>query len=391
MKKLFWICQEMHVCMISGLNPILPSPVGPIETYAYQLSKELSQKHFVDVIGCGHGHVVGKNIEITAILGESKCVSLFKRMFGNEYGQPVAYDIQLIAKICILHRKNPINLLHFNVIYSAPIGSIFKSIYDVPIVCSLHNTVKTARPLKGCDKILVNSRFLKSTLVERHHLDSNKIEVLPIPIEKSTHKPPEKDKAKLELCLSGYKVVLFVGRKCFGKGPQVLIEAIPEVVRIFPNVIALFVGPDYTFNSKSNSFTDFLKRRASELNIDKHVSFLGFTQGLALKKLFYAADVLVCPTIIEEAFGKVIIESMAANTPVIGSNIGGIPELIKHEKNGLLVPPNNINALSNAIIRVLENETFARFLAHNGANFVQEAFSIDVVGKRCLQIYENLT
>lgn len=383
----------MHVCMISGgFDPLLPIPIGPIESYVYGISRVLSHNHCVSVIGYGHGSIKETNLEINAILANSKVMPFFRaltRFRAVEYGHAIGFNSNVMIRILNLQLRKKIDLLHFNVIYSAPVASLLKFLYDIPIICSLHNVIRTAIPLYFCDKIIVNSEFVKMTLVKRHSVSPTKVEVVPIPLEKIAYDPKEKCNAKQELGLGNHKIVLFVGRKCNEKGPQVLLDALPAVIRTYPQTMAVFIGPDFGFISKSSSFTEMLKQRAKQLRIEKNVLFIGFRQGEILRKFFYAADVLVCPTIIEEAFGKVIIEAMSTNTPVIASNIGGIPELITSEKNGLLVPPNDPNALSNEIMRILGNNVFARYLSGNGLDFVLDRFSYNIVGKQFTKIYES--
>jgi glycosyltransferase involved in cell wall biosynthesis len=383
---------KLNVCMLSaGFDPILPVPIGPIESYVYGLAKELSSTHHMSVIGYGTGYYITKNFEIYSFLGGSTVMSAVDKFTSfAEYGHALGFNLNSLPRLFSLYHKRKFDLIHFNVIYSAPIASIFKTMYGVPIICSLHNVVRNAAPLSFCDKIIVNSKFVKSTLVTRHKFPASRIEVIPIPLETSSYSAEEKARAKEELGLNDYKVILYVGRKCLEKGPQILIGAMPEVLRKFPRAIAIFVGPDYGFNSKSLSFTTLLKRHAKQLSIEKNVLHIGFCTGEKLKRYFYAADVLVCPTIIEEAFGKVIIEAMSSNTPVIASNIGGIPELITTEINGLLVPPNDASALSNEIIRLLENNPLANDLAKNGFNFVKEKFSYAAIGKQCIKIYDAI-
>jgi D-inositol-3-phosphate glycosyltransferase len=377
--------------MISGgFDPLLPVPIGPIESYVYGLSKELAHVHQMNVIGYGQGFLKEKNLEISAILGRSKLLPIFREVAGIGYGQPFGFNSNVMARASILNLRKKFDLIHFNVIFSAPIAWIFKSLYNIPAICSLHNVVRTAIPLHFCDKIIVNSNFVKLTLTEKHRINYNKVEVVPIPIEEFQYSAEEKREARQELKFNNYKIVLFVGRKHYGKGPQVLLEAMPKVLGVFPKTLAFFIGPDYGFSSNATSFTKRLKKRAKELGIQSNILFFGYTYGRALRNFLYAGDVLVCPTIIEEAFGKIIVEAMSASTPVVASNIGAIPELINPDVTGLLVPPNDITALSNALIRILGDPHLASNIGRNGLDFVQNKFTYAAASKQCLSIYESI-
>ena len=84
---------------------------------------------------------------------------------------------------------------------------------------------------------------------------------------------------------------------------------------------------------------------AKNLNISDNVIFAGFVDDETLKKLYSLSDVYVCPSRLE-GFGLTVIEAMAAKIPVVATNVGSIPELIKNGYNGFLVEKNNIEELS---------------------------------------------
>ena len=85
-------------------------------------------------------------------------------------------------------------------------------------------------------------------------------------------------------------------------------------------------------------------------------------------------DFTVVPSI-QESLGLVAIESLAAGTPVIAANTGGLPEIVQHEKTGLLFPPEDSNALGDAIMRYIDDEPLRKRLAKTGRQHVLDQFS----------------
>jgi len=102
-----------------------------------------------------------------------------------------------------------------------------------------------------------------------------------------------------------------------------------------------------------------------------------------------SSNVLVLPSRIESV-PNVIKEAFYLKIPVVASNVGGIPEIVTHEKTGLLVPPNEPQSLADAINRLLENKEFARNLADAGYEFLIKNLTWDVLLPKYIKFYEDL-
>ena len=102
-----------------------------------------------------------------------------------------------------------------------------------------------------------------------------------------------------------------------------------------------------------------------------------------------ASSVLVVPSRIE-SIPQVIKEAFFLNVPVVATRVGGIPELIEHEKNGLLVDPNNPDQLLNSVNELLENNDKATSIAHAGHDFVVKNLTWEILLPKYIKFYENL-
>jgi glycosyltransferase involved in cell wall biosynthesis len=124
--------------------------------------------------------------------------------------------------------------------------------------------------------------------------------------------------------------------------------------------------------------------------VEKHLLFKGYVSEPELQRYYNAADVFVCPSVWNEPFGKVLLEALSYRKPVVASRAGGIPEIIIDEETGLLTSPGNFKELSESIVRLLDNPALGKELGANGRRLVEEQFSFDVVGNRCLEIYKKV-
>lgn len=182
------------------------------------------------------------------------------------------------------------------------------------------------------------------------------------------------------------KTVLFVGRLIAWKGISNLIKAI-KIVQLKNSPVELIIigeGP--------KKFE--LESLANELSISSNIHFYGNITREKLYQSYKSADILVLPsTIVDgqtEGLGVVLLEAMASGVPVIGSNTGGITDIIEDGVNGLLVPADEPQALADAIIRILENSDLAERFRKAGLETVRERFTWDVITDQFVKVYQEI-
>jgi len=176
-------------------------------------------------------------------------------------------------------------------------------------------------------------------------------------------------------------VVGIVARFDPAKGHETFLEAASEVVDSVEDVSFLVVGSWVLDFEKPR--VDFLKQYAKNLGLQDKVIFTGFITNL--KDYYHLMDIVVVPSL-EEPFALVPLEAMACRRPVIGTNSGGTPELIKDGITGILVPPKNPGALSKAIIGLLKDEDLRQRLSSEGRKIVEEFFN----GERFISDMESI-
>jgi len=180
--------------------------------------------------------------------------------------------------------------------------------------------------------------------------------------------------------VEGKKIVLTVCRLVEQKGLDYLLESIPLVDKQM-NGKAHFVlvgrGP----------LLSHLQKKARSLGVEGKISFLAerFSEK-DLAALYAACDCFVLPSL-WEPFGIVVVEAMATGKPVVGTDIGGIPEIIAHGKNGFLVQPRDARALAERIAFVLENPKAAKKMGAEGRKIAVKNFTWDETAKSYEQFY----
>jgi glycosyltransferase involved in cell wall biosynthesis len=122
-----------------------------------------------------------------------------------------------------------------------------------------------------------------------------------------------------------------------------------------------------------------LEALTAELGLGSVVRFYGFVENATLDRLYLGCDVYVNPSIVDdrgdtEGLGVGPIEAFAHGKPVVASNVGGIPDVVKHRLTGLLVPEKSPERLADAILELIERPDYALELARNGLEFSRERF-----------------
>ena len=178
-------------------------------------------------------------------------------------------------------------------------------------------------------------------------------------------------------------VVGLVGNVVARKGHLYLFKAIEEIVASVPNFKLVLIGRFHRRQIYVKRLRN-LQRQPALLN---RVKWLGLRDNV--QDFMAAFDLNVVPSV-EEPLGLVALESLATGTPVVATNTGGLPEIIKPHINGLLVPPKNPRALAKAIIAMAKApETRQRF-GENGRRFVQENFNPETLAREVENVFLGL-
>lgn len=186
----------------------------------------------------------------------------------------------------------------------------------------------------------------------------------------------------VERFCDGKPNILFVGRLEKRKGFKYLLQAFSLVKRVLPKARLLVVG---AYDEKDKmSFLLYARRHRIE-----DVEFIGYVSEEELPRYYRTCDVFCAPSTGFESFGMVLLEAMAAGKPIVASDIAGYRTVLQDKKEGLLVEPEDEQALAMAILRLLENPPLRRMMGERG-RAKASAYSWESVAQRVLDYYEEL-
>jgi len=179
-----------------------------------------------------------------------------------------------------------------------------------------------------------------------------------------------------------------VARIMVWKGHRELIEALAEVRKAVPDVRLAIIGKEDTLAVQSaESYADAVRRRIAELGLEENVIWAGWFD--AMPQVMADFDVLAVPSW-EEPFGLVVTEGMAMERPVVGFDAGGLPEIVTHGEEGLLVPPKDTKALAESLIALLRDPARRAAMGQKGRARVLRQFTPRRQAAEVEQIYTRL-
>lgn len=194
-----------------------------------------------------------------------------------------------------------------------------------------------------------------------------------------SHTPSE---AREMLCLpQDASVLLTVRRLIRRNGLDRLVAAMPEIVRQIPNALLVIVG--------KGEVREELEAQAQSLGMVEHMRFAGFVPDDDLPTYYCAADLSIMPTRALEGFGLPILESMACGTPVLGSAVGAIPEIIGGFDPDLLIPNIEPSTIAAGVIRALEACGGDPYIRRKCREYACENYSWDKHVDRLRELYRS--
>jgi 1,4-alpha-glucan branching enzyme len=232
-------------------------------------------------------------------------------------------------------------------------------------------------------KVICCSDYMVHHVQWAFGLPTDKLVMIPNGVNAEVYTKNEKENLaqfRNKYALPEEKIVLFVGRLVYEKGVHVLVNAAPKVLEK-ANAKFIIVGNGY--------MKDQLSTIVNATGIANKVMFTGFVDDETLWKLQKCADVSVVPSLFEP-FGIVALEAMAAKSPVVVSDTGGLSEIVNHDVDGVKVYAGNPDSLAWGINRVFTDETYANALRTNAYRKIQEKYNWDKSAQQTKTLYESI-
>lgn len=304
----------------------------------------------------------------------------------------------IIKKSNELHKNKPYDIIHAHIFPGMVTGVFFKKNFSkIPLLTTvqggdLADYKETTGGFFGILKPLISHSLKKANLVHgvsQHtahratQLGAKKTIVIPNGVDTNRFYPAD-DKIALRRKYGfkkDEKIIISTSRLTPKNGLDDLIKATVQIKKNVPNLKTLILGG----GEQEKELKDLVKK----LGAEKYVILSGYLQNELLPEYLRLADVFCRPSL-DEGFGISFIEAMASGLPVIGTNVGGIPDIIKDGENGFLLKPNDVFFLSAHLKTLLENEKLQAEFKEKGIQTVQENFDWDIVLPQMKDLYLSL-
>lgn len=348
-----------------------------------QVVQNLNRDKYLPFVVC----LFGSDSPITKELKSSKVPVIDLEMKSKYNLVPIIRLLRflLLTKPVILHSS----LFHANII-----GRIIGKLARVPIIISWRHSTK----IGGRFRVIVNkitsnlddaktaiSPKIRDLMIEETGFDPKNVFIVHNCIDLKNFHPPSSKQiiiSRNKLNLNSHNFVIgSVARLHFDKGIDILIKSIKKLndESVIPNIKCLIIGKGPEYKK--------LKSLTRKYKIDKIVVFPGERENIP--DILFAIDLFVLPSRVE-GISISFLEAMASGLPIIGTNVGSTPDIIKNYETGILIPPNNPVILAQKILEIYSSPTLGYELGENARKYVQNYYSIEKTIDELDHIYTQL-
>lgn len=388
--------KDITVMMLSWEFP--PRVIGGISPHVYFLSKSLVKQGVnVHVVTCDFPdtptYEVVDGIEVHRI-------DSYKNPSPDFPSWVYLMNLNMQKEAARLVRENGnIDIFHAHDWLVANAGIGLKHVFRKPLLVTMHSTEigrretlhsNTERMIHETEawlnfeawRVICCSYYMVSHVRSVFGLPNDKIDMIPNGVDTDTYDsiPDNLNDFRAKFALPEEKITLYVGRLVYEKGIHVLINAVPKVLSK-SNAKFIIVGSGY--------MKEQLLTIVRGMRLEHKVLFEGFMDESSLLRLQKCADVTVVPSLFEP-FGIVALEAMAAKSPAVVSDTGGMSEIVEHDVTGVKVYPDNPDSLAWGINRILLDDGYARRIKENAYRVVQEKYGWDKIAQQTNSTYERI-
>ena len=394
----------MKICV---LTTSFPRFLGDFyANFVYSFCKELRKTHDVTVV-TSHGSTTKSHEIVEGVSVYRFQYFIPQRLQRLTYhgGIPASLEKSFLAKVQVplflfsfLLKSLPCSyksdLIHAQWVFSGMVAVVLKWLFKIPVVLTIHGVevyVKrgnsfTKWVIEHVDHVIFNSYYTQKRALEMCKPKSYSVVPTSINIEKFYRVEKNFSFHKRKGLSIETPLLFAVGRFIERKGFDYLIRSMPLVLKHqHAHLIIAGTGPLW----------DSLRELIEALKLRESITLLGFIDDEDLVAYYAECEIFVHPAIIDkfgdtEGLGMVLIEAMACETPVIGSAVGGITDIIDDGKNGLLVPEKDCATLAEKIVYLLNDRTLRRNMGKLGREKVEKVFSWQANVQKTIELYERV-
>ncbi|CAM3776394.1 glycosyltransferase family 4 protein [Marinicrinis lubricantis] len=407
----------MKICMITSM--FFPT-IGGIETHVYHLSKQLIKLgHKVVIIHTimeksKNGNAVkvenydGLEVHRFYMLNDKTKTKSYNKYTNDsklsffmgflKKARPNLYSKKIAEYILSLNKMEPIDIIHQHD-FIGNISTTKRLSKQLPVIITNHTgeflmlnnnkflrlslriLLSHYRHLIGPSKELININFLKKS--ERVTYIPNGVSLDDFTVLDRV----EKNRLRQELGYDEEEILILCARRWAPtKGVKYFVEAIPAILKKIGDrkISFLISGNDYVhYPAYKQEIMEFI----NENKISDSIRLLGDIPHNEIKKYYQISDIVVLPSLME-ATSLSGLEAMACGKPLLGTNIGGIPEIIDQNSNGILVEPKDAGAIAEGIIKLVQDDHLES-MGKSSRTKVELEFSWGIITQRTLDIYKR--
>ena len=299
-------------------------------------------------------------------------------------------NIYQVWKLSRWIRELKIDIVRTHLFLGGFIGRIAALLTRAPIIIHTeHNTYVWKRfyhiwidrfLARFTKNIVAVSEEVRRFTIEQERIDKDKFVFIYNGIDLRDFNIREENSLKGEFKIPQDSILVgSIGRLVSQKGFGYLLAAARDVLKVIPHAYFLIIG--------DGPLRDSLQRIVERSGISRNVIFTGYRRDIP--RILGSLDIFVLSSLIE-GLPNALMEAMVCARPVIATRVGGIPELISQNENGLLVYPRDSQALCDAIISLLKDRDKARMLGEAAKRLVTEKFGIDNMAKETERLYREM-
>ena len=349
---------SLRILMLSWEYP--PATVGGLARHVCDLSRALArlgdEVHVITGPVAGEGtYSLQQGVHVHRLLPGQLNAGDFLR-WVEQFNEGA---VELAGSV--IERWGKPHLVHAHDWMVGAAGERLQVEYHLPLVATIHATeygrnrgIHTAlqrriheqeyRLVQEAGLVICCSEYMAEEISRLFAVGREKIRVLPNGVDPASLLAGREKEPDCRDLYHREPNIVFLGRLVPEKGVQVLLEAMPAILRQVSNARLLVAG--------RGPYGDYLQARVRELGLQDHVRFVGFVDDLGRNRLLEMARVAVFPSLYEP-FGIVALEAMAAMVPVVIADTGGLAEIVEHGVDGYRVPAGRPDMLAHYITRVL--------------------------------------
>ena len=384
----------MRVAMLTWEYP--PRIVGGLAMHVYDLSAALARSGMdVTVIT-----VNDQGLAEREVLDGVKVIRVYPYDLPSRdiVNWAVQFNVAMLEKaVQEINREGPFHIVHAHDWLVAYAGRALKHSYQVPLIATIHATEHgrnnglhndVQRDISNIEwwltyeawKVICCSRYMVDELSRVFNLPRDKM----VHIPNGVHAERFRDRQvpadfKNRFALPHEKIIYYIGRLVREKGVQVLIDAAFKVLAYEPNAKFVIAG--------TGPYENYLRNKARDIGLGDKMLFTGYLSNDDRDMLYLIASVAVFPSLYEP-FGIVALEAMAAGTPVVVSDSGGLAEIVRHEEDGLCAITGSASSLADQILRVLKNDFLAKKLRDHALQRIKTMYDWRVIARKTVDVYE---